>query len=434
MKRFGCLVGLVWMLVAGVVQAQELIPATLNITVDPVATISLNYQQEIRGNICTKKFPDGGEVLIKVSEPGYRTEYRTVRLDPGMRHNESFKLKREPIPVLFRSNTSATVLCNGSALGVTPFYYFFDDPKTYRIIFRSEKHQQNAPLNLDLTDGRPRVVDQNLVSDFGTVQVETVPAGAKLFVNGIDRGVTPCNLSDLRAGNYKIQLRAEGYQDLSHELKLEAGRSESLKFALERLPATLQVATIPQNARVYVDDVFRGESDLTLSDLPSGTHRIRVIAEGYATATRMVTLKAGATHVEEFELVIVRGTLAVNATPAVVEVYNGKRLIGKTTPAQKDGYNSDLLRLSLIPGEHEITFKADGYADLTKKVSITANTETPIEVHLKFKPNLELVTKSGVHRGVLVRQNANGVTIELKPGYFRTFLNSEIVSRKLLKD
>lgn len=434
MKVLGGLIGLLWLICAGSVQAQELLPATLNVTVDPIATISLNYQVETSGNTCTKKFPNGGEVLIKVAAPGYCTEYRTVQLDPGERRRESFKLKRKPIPVLFRSNATATVLCNGTALGETPFYYFFDEPKTYRIVFRSEGHQQAAPLSLDLSDGIPRVVDQELLSDSGGIRVETIPSGVELMVDGISRGTTPCTLSNLREGSYTLSLREQGYKPLQHELKVEAGKSATVNLTLERLPSALTVATIPQKARVYVDEVYRGESDVTLSDLPAGTHKVRVVAEGYATAERIVNTTAGTTHVEEFELVIVRGTLAVRTSPAVVEVYDGKHLIGTTAPEQKDGYRSDLLRLSLIPGEHEITFKAYGYADVTQKVTIATNAETPLEVQLKFKPNLELVTRSGIHRGVLTRQTSEGVTIELKPGYFRTFLNSEIVSRKLLKD
>lgn len=432
MKAFAKLLVLALGVVAGTLHAQDLMPATLRITTDPVATISLNHEQCTRSDMFSKSFPKGGEVLIKVSEPGYRTAYRTVSLRQGDRRHETFELEPEPIPVLFRSNTEAIVLCNGSELGVTPFYTFFDDPRIYRIIFRAEGFQEEA-LSLDLTNGRPRVIDRELLSDSGTIVVETIPAGAKILVNGVDRGVTPITLSRMREGNHTLKISADGYMPIRHELFLAAGERVPLNLTMKRLPGKLTVSTIPDGARVYVDDVFRGESDLTLNDLPEGHHQIRVTAPGYATMTRDVHITADKQFVEEFELVITRGTLEVQTAPATVEIYQGKKLIGKTAPRSAYDFISKPLTLSLLPGEHEITFKAEGYASETRKVKIATNEKATLKIRLKFKPNYVVVTTSGVFQGVFTRQNERGeLTIELAPGKFRTFVPSEIVSRKFI--
>lgn len=434
MKGFAQILAVAVLTWAGMAHAQDLIPANLRITTDPVATISLNHQQCIRSDMYSKSYPNGGEVLIKVSEPGYRTEYRTVSLRQGDRRHEAFELEPEPIPVLFRCNEEASVFCNGAELGVTPFYTFFKDPRAYRVIFRAEGCQ-DAIVNLDLSNGRPRVVDRELLSDSGTIQVTTTPAGAQIFVNGIERGVTPCTLSRIRAGRHTIALHADGYKPLRHELIIEAGETAPLNLTMERLRAGLTITTIPDKARVYVNDTYRGESNLTLSDIPEGRHSVRVEVPGYATETRTVQLKAGGSHVEEFKLIIVRGSLQIKTAPAEVDVYDGKKLIGKTSPEKSGDFHSTILRLTLTPGEHQLTFKADGYADLTKKVTIKANATEKLAVQLTFKPNFEVVTKMGLYRGVFVRRDEEGnCTVELKPGYFRVFLPSEIVSQKFLLD
>lgn len=421
--------------VAGALRAQDLLPATLRITVDPAATITVNHEPEgTRATTDTHTFPNGGRILIKVSEPGYRTVYRTVQLDPGERRHEAFELEPEPIPVLFRSNTAATVLCNGLELGVTPFYTFFDTPGTHRIIYRADGYQDVA-IPLDLSNGKPRVVDQELLSDSGTLQVTSTPAGARVLVNGVDRGFTPCTLPRMREGEHTLTLRADGYRSAEHTLRITAGETVPLAVTLERLPAGLTIATIPSGARVYVDDVFRGTSDLTLPDLAEGVHQIRVVSPGYATAMRTINLKAGATHVEEFELVIVRGTLAVKTAPASVKIYDGKKLIGKTLPAKKYAAVSEQLRLSLVPGVHTLTFSADGYEDRTQQVTITANRTAEVNVKLTFKPDFEVKTRNGTYRGVLVRQNEKGeLRLEVKPGSYRTFLPDEIVSKRFLQE
>lgn len=434
MNKVASLLGVLLFAFAGTLRAQDLMPATLRITVDPVATIALNHQQCIRSDMFSKSFPNGGEILIKVSEPGYRTEYRTVSLRPGDRRHESFELKPEPIPVLFRTNTAATILCNGSELGVTPFYTFFDEARIHRIVYRADGFQDEV-VSLDLSNGRPRVVDRELLSDSGTIVVETIPAGARIQVNGVDRGVTPCTLSRIREGTHILSLSADGYESVRHELRVAAGEEVPVQVTLKRLPAKLTVATIPVKARVYVDDAFRGESDLTLDNLAEGTHQIRVVAPGYATMSRRVQIAAGKSHVEEFELAVIRGTLAVQTAPAKVNVYKGKKLIGTTSPKSEYDFVSQQLTLSLEPGEHDITFSANGYASTTRKVKITANTTSTVKVRLEFKPDMEVTTTMGVYRGVLTRRNERGeLTIELEPGKFRTFLPSEIKSQKFLKD
>jgi hypothetical protein len=67
-----------------------------------------------------------------------------------------------------------------------------------------------------------------------------------------------------------------------------ASRSESARATTGRLV----VQSSPGRAEVLVNGVKRGETPLTLRNLPLGTHTIRVSRGGYQTSTRKVTLTA----------------------------------------------------------------------------------------------------------------------------------------------
>jgi PEGA domain len=56
------------------------------------------------------------------------------------------------------------------------------------------------------TAGKPEVP----VSTRGRLQVESNPAGARVLVDGHDRGVTPLTVDDLSAGTHKVVIRADG--------------------------------------------------------------------------------------------------------------------------------------------------------------------------------------------------------------------------------
>ncbi|XWN38386.1 MAG: PEGA domain-containing protein [Balneola sp.] len=50
------------------------------------------------------------------------------------------------------------------------------------------------------------------------VRVNSNPAGANIFINGIDRGVTPQTLSLKRNSDYVLTFKKDGYEDLNFEV------------------------------------------------------------------------------------------------------------------------------------------------------------------------------------------------------------------------
>ena len=263
---------------AVVLRAQEPLPATLRVTCEPAAALWVNHKPNKTGENFNLTLPPNTPTVLRVSAPGHVTQWRTVTLRAGERRHEPFRLAHEPIPVLFRSERPATVLCDGAELGETPFHCFFDEPRAYRVVIRAEGYQDQA-IRLDLSNGKPRVVDANLVADSGTLKIVSAPAGAKVQVNGIAHGVTPCDIGRLREGKHTIRLTLDGYRPVSHEVDLRAGETIPVTLDLRRLPAGLTVTTIPEGARVYVDGAYRGNSDLTLADLNQGRRQARQISK-----------------------------------------------------------------------------------------------------------------------------------------------------------
>lgn len=395
------------------------------IRVEPAATLCVNHEPKGRDTAFQVELPSGKPALLRVSEPGYETQWRTITPSPNDSSVIEITLERVPIPVLFRGDVPAVVLCDGAERGTVPCHLFFNAPRAYRITFRAEGFLERT-LRLDLSDGKPRVVDAALTSSTATLALGSEPAGAKVLLDGVPQGQTPLTLRKIRPGKHEVTFSQDGYRTLTHTLTLDAGQEATLSMPLERLPAGLTITTLPIGARVYVDGVFRGESDLTLKDLPAGTHTIRVERPGYAQASRTVTVGAGESRAEEFRLNIIRGTLAVQTQPGAVEVWEGEKCLLTTQPG-KDGYTSQLATVQLPPGKHTLTFKAYGYADLTKTIDITASQTLTLREKLAFKPNLSITTKDGkTYSGVLRKYGADGtVSLELKPGMTRTFTPAE---------
>jgi len=70
----------------------------------------------------------------------------------------------------------------------------------------------------------------------GVLYVTSTPAGAEIFIDGIDQGVpTPATLSDLVPKKYSVKLTKTGYQEWSVMVSMEAGKTLYLSAAMASL-------------------------------------------------------------------------------------------------------------------------------------------------------------------------------------------------------
>jgi hypothetical protein len=78
----------------------------------------------------------------------------------------------------------------------------------------------------------------------GSLSVITTPAGAAIYLDGIQRGVSPAAIPGLEAGNHMILLRLQGYQDLSAPVSVTAGTTS--EFSTGLTPVSAGAATAPE--------------------------------------------------------------------------------------------------------------------------------------------------------------------------------------------
>jgi hypothetical protein len=214
------------------------------------------------------------------------------------------------------------------------------------------------------------------VSNEGTLVVNTNPPGAQVFVDGVDRGVTPLTLT-LNAGTHSMEVRGDGGAPRVMPVTIAAGGQVAQFIDMPKGPATLgqlQVRTEPPGARVTVDGVARGVAPLTVPDLEPGEHEVlvegelgsmkqTVIVEAGIMASLMVPLGAPAGAP-------VSGWVSV-AAPALVQVYEGGQLVG----------SSQVERLMMSAGRHnlEIVNEVLGYRS-SRTVLVSPGRVTPIRI------------------------------------------------------
>ena len=182
----------------------------------------------------------------------------------------------------------------------------------------------------------------------GTLTMTSNPPGAKLFVDGVERGVTPLTVT-LNAGAHALELRGDGAPRLM-PITMTAGAQLQQYIELAKTAATfgqLQVRTEPAGAKVTIDGTPRGASPTTVAELTPGEHAV-LLESDHGSVKQIVTIEAGITASLMVPLgaadgAPLSGWIAITAA-ADVQVFENHRLLGTS---QSD-------RLMVSAGRHDL--------------------------------------------------------------------------------
>jgi hypothetical protein len=155
----------------------------------------------------------------------------------------------------------------------------------------------------------------------GGLQVSSEPAGARVLIDGRERGVTPLELHDLAAGEHAVRLEsAEG--SVSRTVRIGAGRTESITESIYpgwiHVSAPFDVTVMEGSRGVQLDSSSRAL-------LEPGAHTLRLQNRSFAfSESRQIVVEPGGTT--EVSIASPTSSLTV-AGPAGAEVFvDGERV------------------------------------------------------------------------------------------------------------
>lgn len=376
-----------------------------------------------------------GRHLILVEKPGYMPERRTIDLSAGQRASLEIPLERMTGLVLVRSvPEGADIDINGAHRGKAPLLLTDLPLGHYRAKASSAGYLERV-VDFDIENRIPKLVTVSLASDSAFLSIRSQPAGASVSVNGLTKGVTPCTVDRLPVGNNEVVVSLAGYTVHRAVVKLQANDRQDLDIALKADPAALALISTPNGAKVFIDDVLRGQTPLTADGLEAGSHVVRVESPGFETATRTVELARGERKADEFRLVANVGTVEILTKPdGVTVVVDG---VERGTSLVAGGESVGRLSLELPVGDHRVSFRLKGYGSVEKRVSITRGETVTVREAMKrvFIPDTTVtLTNGAVLVGILGGKTPAGeIKLETQLGIFTTLKASEVESVEPIK-
>jgi serine/threonine protein kinase len=238
--------------------------------------------------------------------------------------------------------------------------------------------------------GVPRVIPFNVAAgaevsqylefantpETGSLRVESQPPGAKVLVDGADRGTAPLTIGELMPGDHEVVLQNKD-GSARHVVSVQAGAMASL-VAPVTAPATTQgpvsgwlTIKAPFTLDIREEGQLLGTTDSDRLMLAAGRHDLLLVSEtmNYRT-TRTVTVVPGKTAMLTIELP--NGIVHLNATPWAEVWVDGQR-VGETP----------IGNLSVPIGPHEVVFRHPQFGEKRHAISVTYGQPTRLSVSMK---------------------------------------------------
>jgi len=130
--------------------------------------------------------------------------------------------------------------------------------------------------------------------DTGTIQVNSTPTGAAIWLDGTDTGkATNAALADVSPGAHALKLIKEGYKVWEDTVNVNKGATTHVNATLEEEPKVgkIKVNSTPTGADIWLDGTDTGKTtNATLNNVSVGDHALKLVKERYQDWEDTVTV------------------------------------------------------------------------------------------------------------------------------------------------
>jgi len=258
------------------------------------ATVTLDRGQSAITPFTFTYVPAGSHE-VSINYPNYQTFYSTVSVYAGQTAYVNANLN--PVTTtgildVSSSPSGAAVYVDGNYRGVTSTTVGNLYPGQHSVKLTKAGYQDWTGT-ASIASGATTYLSPTLVTNpqpqYATVSISSNPAGANVYGDGVYVGQTrsgsPLVFTNVKPGIHTLLLTKSGYQDYEATQSVVAGQDYVVSVTLNPVqnPTTCGISVIsaPSGAEVYLNNVFRGLTPITLDGLAPGSYAVILKLSGY---------------------------------------------------------------------------------------------------------------------------------------------------------
>lgn len=253
---------------------------------------------------------------------------------------------------------------------------------------RLEKSEKQKEINVELE------------TNFGYISVSSIPSEADVYIDENKVGMTPYLMKEIATGDHVVELRRTGFKPVADRVTIEKGMDNKQlanvelekEAVVEHEPDSgfITIRTEPTGARIFVDDVFVGETPYTARKISFGVHAIKIEKKEYEPVSEVVLIEKENPHNTQLDGLRLQKERVRTGKLNVVTIPPGARI-------SIDGMSYGLISdgpFELQVGEHTVSLSLFGYENAEEVVEIRDSETTEHKVKLEEAPKGHLVVIS----------------------------------------
>lgn len=238
----------------------------------------------------------------------------------------------------------------------------------------------NQTIDFTVTDDESNRVEVALAVKPGFLLLTTTPAGAKVYINGIEQGLSPLSKLELNAGKHQLALYAPRHRPITTSIDIQGMNIvQQQNYSLTPAWAMVSINSLPGRAEVLLDGESIGHTPLR-SEILEGTHQLALRSPGYKELLTELSISAGNNRdLGTFELQREDGLLRLQTYPNAARVLLNGVYQG----------NAPLL-VPLSPlKNHQLTILKPGYHNQEKTIRVES--QLVRDMTIKLEPKIATV-------------------------------------------
>jgi hypothetical protein len=265
----------------------------------------------------------------------------------------------------------AQVYVNGMLRGVTPLTVVLP-VGSHTLELQNGIHKRSLPLVVEAGTAVRQYVDlAATTADTGSLDVQSDPPGAQVFVDGSPRGVTPLSLASIEPGQHRVTI-SNGDHSVNRTVSVSAGATASVLASLAPAGAAGGWISIqaPFDLEVLEGGRVIGSSTMERLMLPAGKHELELVSAAFDVRLQ-ATVQVPAGRTVPVPVQLPKGTISINALPWADVFVDGQPM--GTTP---------LGNLPVTVGNHEIVWRHPQLGERRQVVKVTGS--APVRAAVDF--------------------------------------------------
>ncbi|MFQ5650244.1 MAG: FlgO family outer membrane protein [bacterium] len=239
---------------------------------------------------------------------------------------------------------------------------------------------------IDVLAKMERTVKVSLTAKPGSMNINSEPTGAQVFLDNNRVGQTPMSLKQVAEGEHEIRLVKENYKPWTQKVVVRSFQPTDVKATLEVSPGMLTVNSTPSSAEIYLKGKRVAKSPHTFSNIPPGELVVRVKKPGYEAWTSSVLIQPSKQEILDVALAEKMGTLSILSQPEGAIVFLARE--GQT--AREIG-RTPILNFEAPIGRYTIAIEKDDYFRERKQIVVQHKRLLDLSFDLQEKPGAILV-------------------------------------------